>query len=140
MRDHDDDDSEADDDDGGTVRLDKWLWAARFYKTRTIAKTEIEAGHVRYGGERTKPSKVVIVGATLTIRQGHDQLEIEVLGLSDRRGPAPQARLLYRETDVSRKRRESAAEDRRAANNLVSDERPTKQQRRLIHRFKRSLG
>lgn len=122
------------------VRLDKWLWAARFFKTRTIAKQEIEAGHVRYDGERAKVAKLVAIGAVLDIKQGFDAIQVEVLGLSDHRGPAPVARRLYRETDASLARRAREAEERRAASGLVSPERPSKQQRRLIHRFKRSLG
>jgi len=134
------DDHEDDDDDGEDARLDKWLWAARFFKTRTIAKAEIDAGHVRYEGERTKPAKQVAIGALLSIRQGYDQIEVEVRGLSNRRGPAPQARLLYEETPASCEKRRLAAEERRAANSLFTPDRPTKQQRRLIHRFKRSLS
>ncbi|GAC1627481.1 MAG: S4 domain-containing protein [Nevskia sp.] len=122
------------------VRLDKWLWAARFFKTRSLAKEAIEAGHVRYEGDRAKVAKVVLVGAILDIRQGFDALQVEVRALSDRRGPAPVARLLYRETEASIERRAREAEERKAANVVVSHERPTKQQRRLIHRFKRSLG
>lgn len=122
------------------VRLDVWLWAARFFKTRTLAKEAIEAGHVRYEGERAKVAKSVQVGAVLTVRQGYDELEVTVLTLSDHRGPAPMARLLYAETGGSRERREQAAILRRAATGLVSHERPSKQQRRLIHKFKRDLG
>ena len=122
------------------VRLDKWLWAARFFKTRTLARQAIDAGHVRYRGERAKASKEVAVGAIVAVRQGFDELHVEVRGVSDRRGAAPVARLLYSETLPSRERRERAAEERRAANDLVSEARPTKQQRRLIHRFKRSLA
>lgn len=121
------------------VRLDKWLWAARFFKTRSLAKQAIEAGHVRYDGDRTKVAKAVAIGAILDIKQGFDAIQVEVRGISDHRGGAPQARLLYAETEASIARRAREAEDRRAANNLVSHERPTKQQRRLIHRFKRSL-
>lgn len=120
------------------VRLDKWLWAARLFKTRAIAKDAVESGRVRYRGARAKVGRNVEVGALMAVRQGWDEWEIEVLGLSDRRLGAPQARLLYRETDESRRRREQAAEQRRlAASGLISDERPTKKQRRAIHRFKR---
>jgi ribosome-associated heat shock protein Hsp15 len=122
------------------VRLDVWLWAARFFKTRTLSKQAIEAGHVRYDGERAKAAKSVHVGALLTIRQGFDEIEITVLTLSDHRGPAPMARLLYAETGASRERREQAAALSKSAAGLVSHERPTKQQRRLLHRFKRDLG
>jgi ribosome-associated heat shock protein Hsp15 len=122
------------------VRLDKWLWAARFYKTRSIAKEAIEAGHVRYGGERAKVAKDVAIGAVINLRRGHEQLEVVVLALSDRRGSAPVARLLYEETPASIARRAHEAEERRAANDLVSADRPNKQQRRQIHQFKRTLG
>ena len=122
------------------VRLDKWLWAARFFKTRSLAKEAIEAGHVRYDGDLTKVAKVVLIGAILDVKQGFDAIQVEVRALSDHRGPAPIARLLYRETEASVERRAREADERKAASNLVSHERPTKQQRRLIHRFKRSLG
>ena len=80
-------------DADGAVRLDKWLWAARFFKTRSLAKQAIENGHVRYGGERCKVSKEVALGARLLIRQGWDEIEVTVRGLSAVRGGAPQARL-----------------------------------------------
>lgn len=122
-----------------SVRLDKWLWAARFFKTRALAKQAIEAGHVRYQGERAKVAKEVALGAEIGVRQGYDEWQVVVRGLSDHRGPAPVARLLYEETAASHERREREAIERRAANTVVSHERPTKQQRRLIHRFKRGL-
>lgn len=122
------------------VRLDKWLWAARFFKTRMLAKEAIESGHVRYEGERAKVAKDVAIGAILDIKQGFDAIQVEVLALSDHRGGAPLARLLYRETEASIARRAKEAEQRKAATGLVSHERPSKQQRRLIHRFKRSLN
>ena len=77
------------------VRLDKWLWAARFYKTRSIAKAMIEGGKVHYNGQRTKVSKTVEVGAMIKLRQGSDEKEIEVIALSDQRRGAPEAQLLY---------------------------------------------
>ena len=83
------------------VRLDKWLWAARFYRTRAIAKDMIEGGKVHYNGQRSKCSKIVEVGALLTIRQGLDEREVEVLELSDQRRGAPEAQQLYRETAES---------------------------------------
>jgi ribosome-associated heat shock protein Hsp15 len=122
------------------VRLDKWLWAARFYKTRSLAKVAIEAGHVRYGGERAKVAKDVAIGAVINVRRGHEDLEVVVVALSDHRGGAPLARLLYEETVASMERRTREAEERRAAHALISPDRPTKQQRRQIHRFKRALG
>ena len=122
------------------IRLDKWLWAARFFKTRTLAKEAIEAGHVRYEGERSKVAKTVTIGAILDIKQGFDAVQVRVLDLSDRRGAATVARKLYEETPASIARRQAAAEERRLADKLISVDRPSKQQRRLIHRFKRSLG
>lgn len=122
----------------GRVRLDKWLWAARLFKTRALAKAEIEAGHVRCGGERTRPSHMVSLGNVLQVRQGHDDMELVVEGLSDKRTAALLARTLYSETDSSRERREHNAIERRAANAVISESRPTKRQRRLIHRFKRN--
>jgi ribosome-associated heat shock protein Hsp15 len=124
------------------VRLDKWLWAARFFKTRGLAKAAIEGGKVRYRGERCKVSREVELGAVLQIRQGWDELEVTVLGLSDQRGPAPQARLLYEESAASRERREKASAERRAqaAGQPLSPERPNKKQRRLIHRFREVMN
>jgi ribosome-associated heat shock protein Hsp15 len=122
------------------VRLDLWLWAARFHKTRSLAKQAIEAGHVRYGGERVKPSKSVALGACLRVRQGWDEWEIEVRGLSDQRRGAPEARRLYEETAASRERRERAALERRLAHQATPEGRPTKQQRRAIQRFKDGWG
>ncbi len=119
------------------VRLDKWLWAARFFKTRSLAKQAIESGHVRYDGERAKVSKVVAVGARLRIRQGWDEIEVQVCGLADERHGAPQARRLYEETADSQARRERERLQRQAAQGLVSPERPSKQQRRALQRFKR---
>ncbi len=129
---------DATDDADGAVRLDKWLWAARFFKTRSLAKQAIENGHVRYGGERCKVSKEVALGARLLIRQGWDEIEVTVRGLSAVRGGAPQARLLYEETAASLQRREQRALERQLAHQLVSPERPDKKQRRALQRFKRS--
>lgn len=123
-----------------TVRLDKWLWAARFFKTRSLAKEAIDGGKVRYEGDHCKVGREVKIGALIRVRQGYDDVEVRVLALSDQRGPAPQARLLYEETPASSEQREGAALERRAANTLVSHERPSKQQRRMIHRFKRQLS
>lgn len=125
----------------GAVRLDKWLWAARFFKTRALAKQAIEGGKVRCDGQRAKVSREVRIGAKLTVSQGWDDLDIEVVALSDRRGPAPQARALYAETAESVARREQAAAERKAlaASLPQHPDRPTKKQRRLIHRFKQEL-
>ena len=121
------------------VRLDKWLWAARFFKTRSLAKQAIEGGKVHYNGSRSKVSKEVELGATLTIRQGRDEKEVAIIALSDQRRGATEARLLYRETAASIARRQAAADQRQALKGLglsASRERPNKKQRRQIHRFK----
>lgn len=121
------------------VRLDKWLWAARFFKTRSLAKQAIEGGKVHYNGERCKVSKEVELGATLTIRQGWDVKTVEVQALSDQRRGASEAQCLYRETEDSIKQREARAAQRKAFGpgaDLISRERPNKKQRRQIHRFK----
>lgn len=120
------------------VRLDKWLWAARFYRTRAIAKAMIEGGKVHYNGQRSKCSKVVEVGALLRIRQGLDEREVEVLQLSDQRRGAPEAQQLYRETEDSIHRREKAAQERKAlgGSSLNPRHRPNKKDRRQIRDFK----
>ena len=121
------------------MRLDKWLWAARFFKTRSIASQEIDAGHVLLNGDRGKPSKTVKVGDELRVRLNQFTFVIHVRGLSERRGPASEARLLYEETDESRKERELLAEQRRLAPPMAYEEggRPTKRDRRDIARVKR---
>lgn len=124
------------------IRIDKWLWAARFYKTRSLCKQSIESGKVRYNGQRTKTSKFVEVGAELTIRCGWDDRTVIVKALSDQRRGAPEAALLYRETEQSLQQRTKEAERRKAAgrSGFFSDSKPTKKQRRQIHRFKSESG
>ena len=120
------------------VRLDKWLWAARFYKTRTLAKEMIDGGKVHYNGQRSKPNKIVEVGATLKVRQGSDEKEIVVLALSTQRRGAPEAQRLYRETEQSLANREKLAIARKM--NALSmphpDRRPDKKERRDLLKFK----
>ena len=119
------------------VRLDKWLWAARFYKTRALAKEAIEGGKVHCRGERCKPSKEPKVGDELVLRAGYDERTIVIEQLSAVRRGAPQAQLLYSETPDSVVAREKAADLRKAgALGIQTDGRPTKKQRRQIHRFK----
>ena len=120
------------------VRLDKWLWAARFFKTRALAKTAIEGGKVHMNGQRTKPSKDLISGETLCIRQRWDEKTVTVIELSDQRRSAPEAEKLYNETPESMTLREKHTAERKATNDsmLPHDRRPTKKQRRQIHRFK----
>lgn len=117
------------------MRLDKWLWAARFYKTRALAVDEINLGRVRVGGQPVKPARDVKVGDVLSIRVGVVTREVEVKGLSNLRGPAPQAQLLYNETQASITAREAAAEARRLAPDpaaTIVQGRPTKQDRRRL--------
>lgn len=120
------------------VRLDKWLWAARFYKTRSIAKAMIEGGKVHYNGQRAKTSKIVEIGAVIKLRQGNDEKEVEVLALSDQRRAAPEAQRLYQETEKSIAEREKLAFARKA--NALSmphpDRRPNKKERRDLIKFK----
>jgi ribosome-associated heat shock protein Hsp15 len=120
------------------VRLDKWLWAARFFKTRSLAKKAIEGGKVHCNGARSKSSREIEVGHVLEIRQGWDEKTILVKALSDKRGSAPQALMLYEESPESIKKRELKAEQRKAQRAMqpISDGKPTKQDRRKIHRFK----
>lgn len=121
------------------VRLDKWLWAARFFKTRALAKKAIEGGKVEYNGDRCKSSKMAEIGAMLTLSQGWDKKTVEITGLSDQRRGAPEAALLYKETEESIKKRESEAERRKLirAAQEAPDRRPDKKSRRQIHQFKR---
>ena len=119
------------------VRLDKWLWAARFYKTRAVAKQAIEGGKVHYEGQRTKCSRTVEVGATLVIRQGFDEKTVVIEAISDQRRGAPEARALYRETEDSIKLREASAAQRKVMRgNVGPDHRPNKKDRRKIMQFK----
>jgi len=120
------------------LRLDKWLWAARFFKTRSLAKTAIEGGKVHLGGQRVKVSKEICVGDTLQIRQGWDEKVVIVEQLSGQRRGAPQAQQLYRETDDSLRRRAEAAAARKAAGGMIDRpaQRPTKKQRRQIRGFR----
>lgn len=121
-----------------TIRIDKWLWAARFFKTRAIAKTAVETGKVNYNGQKVKPSKSVEIGATLSIRVGHDSKEVIVVKLSQRRGPAPEAQTLYEETTESIQKREQLATQRRLERTDESRpaKRPNKRDRRLIRQFR----
>jgi ribosome-associated heat shock protein Hsp15 len=119
------------------TRLDKWLWAARFFKTRSLAKQAIDGGKVQYDGAKSKVSKEVAVGAMISIRAGWDEKTVEVLALSDQRRGAPEAALLYKETDTSIAKREKNADDRKAAGGALAGTqgKPSKKDRRQIHRF-----
>jgi ribosome-associated heat shock protein Hsp15 len=124
------------------LRLDKWLWAARFFKTRSLAKAAIEGGKVQLDGRRVKVSREIAVGDLLQVRQGWDDRVVEVLALSDQRRGAPEAATLYRETPESAERRERAAAARKAAGGMLERpaNRPSKKQRRQIHRFRESAA
>jgi len=123
--------------DTDKVRIDKWLWAARFFKTRGLAADAIDGGKVRYDGERPKPAKEVKLGAVLRITRPDGEWEVVVRGLSGQRRGAPEAALLYEETEASRQRRAQAALTREAdhAQRERGMGRPTKRDRRLIKRF-----
>jgi len=117
-------------------RIDKWLCAARFFKTRSLASDAVECGHVHVNEVRVKPAKAVAVGDMLDIRIGQKQYLVEVLGLSNKRGPASEAQNLYRETEDSRQRREAIAarlKDQPQPFRLRG--RPTKRDRREIERL-----
>ena len=120
------------------VRLDKWLWAARFFKTRAIAKNAIEGGKVHYEGQRSKVSKIVEVGAKITLRQGHDEKTVTIDAISDQRRGAPEAQKLYTETVESIKKRMDASETRRAmkGTHFIPDHKPNKRERRQLSKFR----
>lgn len=122
------------------IRLDKWLWAARFYRTRTLAKEAIEAGRVHHGGSRVKVSKEIAVGDELTIRQGsatlYTQKTVKVTALSENRGNATQASVLYQETEESISQREFFLEQKKLANLARPDHRPSKKERRQLSHFR----
>ncbi|MEY8765426.1 MULTISPECIES: RNA-binding S4 domain-containing protein [Francisella] len=120
-----------------SVRLDKWLWAARFYKTRAIAKKAIEGGKVHFQGQKTKVSKAVNIGDEYQIQQSHIKKTIIVEALDEVRKSATEAQKLYTETQQSIEKREKEATIRKTAN-LLSPEKPTKKQRRQIIDFKRN--
>ncbi len=119
------------------VRIDKWLWAARFFKTRAIANRAVRGGKVHRNGERVKPGHPVRVGDMLRIQQGFDKKTIKVISLSEKRGPATEARLLYEETEESLRRREENARQRRMATgrHQAVGGKPSKRERRQIIRF-----
>ena len=124
------------DDSVEKFRIDKWLFAARFFKTRSLAAEAIERGRVTLNDQRVKPAKVLAAGDRLTIRIGNYQYDIEVLGLSNKRGAAPVAQQLYRETGESRERRELLAARLKAQPQPFNTKgRPTKRDRREIERF-----
>ena len=122
------------------IRIDKWLWAARFFKTRTLAKTAIESGKVQLAGQRVKVSREVAPGDVLRIRQGWDEREVIVKGTSEQRRSAPIAQTLYEETSDSVARRERAAEARKAAGAMARPtQRPGKHERKALERLRKQF-
>lgn len=120
------------------IRLDIWLWAARFFKTRALATDEIKGGKVHLNGQRIKPSHLVKAGDELDITRGQDTFVVIVQGINNKRRPATEAQLLYQETDESLQKREEAAATRRMqATGLRSEKRPDKHQRRFGRLLKR---
>lgn len=119
------------------LRIDKWLWAARFFKTRSLAADAVDAGKVMLGGVRVKPAKTIAAGDRLDIRLGQARFEVEVLALSGKRGSAPIAQMLYRESDASIARRAViAAQLKLQPEFFVTRGRPTKRDRREIEKLK----
>lgn len=120
------------------VRLDKWLWAARFYKTRALAREMIDGGKVHYNGQRTRPSKNVELNAAIDLRQGNDRRTVIVKGITDQRRPASEAALLYEETAQSVENREKLAFARKmnALTMPHPERRPDKKERRDLMKFK----
>lgn len=124
-----------------SVRLDKWLWAARFFKTRALARAAVSGGKVYLNGNRAKPGKSINAGDELRIQRGEEEYIITVAGASQRRGPAVVARTLYAESEENRSRREKLAEERKLEQqaHLPREGRPDKRQRRRLVRFKSGL-
>lgn len=125
------------DETAGTQRLDKWLWAARFFKTRPLAVEAINGGKVQVDGQRVKPGRNIRPGTRLTIHKGEYEWRLEVRGLAKQRRPATEAALLYSEDEDSRSRRQAQVRERREAGRAPAPERgrPTKRDRRRIGDF-----
>lgn len=118
------------------LRVDVWLWAARFFKTRRLAKQAIDGGKIEVNDAHCKPAKVLHVGDTLRITRGEERLQVEVLALMEQRGPATVAQTLYRETEASMQAREAQREQRRLAGVQAPERRPDKHARRQLRRLK----
>ena len=120
-----------------SVRMDKWLWAARFFKTRSLAAQSCELGRIRSNEIQAKPARDVRVGDNLRVKNDSGEFEIEVLVLSEVRGPAAVAQTLYRETEASKEARAKAEADRKIMSQFeVPEVRPSKKDRRLINKFR----
>ncbi len=122
----------------GPLRIDKWLWAARFFKTRTLASRACELGRIQLNGQPTKPARENRIGDRLNVTNEGGEFQIEVLELSDMRGPAPIAQALYRESEASREARQKAAAERKTTMNFepAPANRPSKRDRQAIIRFR----
>ena len=122
-----------------TVRIDKWLWAARFFKTRALAARACELGRIESNGQRAKPAREVRAGDLLQVKNDSGDFQVEVLGLSEMRGPAVVAQTLYRETEASRELRLKLAEERKAMPDFEGwrEGKPSKRDRREIDRLRR---
>jgi ribosome-associated heat shock protein Hsp15 len=122
----------------GEVRIDKWLWAARFFKTRSLASRACDLGRVRANGQPVKPARGVQVGDLLQVKNDSGEFQIEILALSDLRGPAPVAQMLYRETEESRELRVKLAAERKAMPRFETSRvgKPSKRDRREIDRLR----
>jgi|SRR5579862_605298 len=119
------------------VRIDKWLWAARFFKTRAMAARACELRRIESNGQSAKPAREVRIGDLLRVKNDSGEFQIEVLGLSEMRGPAAVAQTLYRETDASREARAKLAEERKAMPRIEAREgRPSKRDRREVNRLR----
>ena len=118
-----------------SMRVDKWLWAARFFRTRSLAKAAIEGGKVHHQGERVKVSKEIRVGMELAIRQGFEEKTVVIRQLTEIRGGAAAAQVMYEETPISIAKRELITAHRKLSNLARPEHRPTKRDRRQIHRF-----
>ena len=122
------------------VRIDKWLWAARFFKTRSLAKSSIEGGKVQLCGQKVKVSREVAPGDVLRVRQGWDEREVTVIATSEQRRAAPIAQTLYQETEASVERRARTAEARKAAGALARpSQRPGKHERKALERLRKQF-
>jgi len=127
--------------ENSSTRGDKWLWAARFFKTRAIAKQMIDGGKVFYNGQRTKSGKSVVIGDSIKIRQGFDEKEVEVIALADKRRDATFAQSLYKETSTSieTRKKNSLARKQGILLSPASDTKPDKKQRRKLREFKERI-
>ena len=119
------------------MRIDKWLWAARFFKTRSLAARACELGRIESSGQQAKPARDVRVGDTLRVKNDSGEFQVEVLGLSEIRGPAAVAQTLYREPEESRELRKKMAEERKAMPFFEMPGKPSKKDRREIDRLRR---